>query len=125
MALIFGAVGLMFIIFPVVVLNYFNQLSESLSLPKYPESEAVFYPILAAAYMYLVTVLAYLMYRNPMEKLYPFLIAHGKLASSILSLLLFVFEGQYLIYITNGIVDRMIGLAALVYYRKLKREKRA
>jgi hypothetical protein len=125
MALIFAVVGLMFIIFPEVVIHFFNQLSGSLGLAQHPESDSVFYPVLAAAYMYLVTVLAFLIYRNPRELLYPFLIAHGKLFSSIMSLSLFIIDEQYLIYLINSIVDGMIGFAAFVYYRKLKREKGA
>ncbi len=48
-------------------------------------AERSFFGVLAAAYMYVVTVLAWLMYRFPREKAYPMLLANAKFASSALS----------------------------------------
>ena len=79
-----------------------------------------FYLILAVGYMYLVTLLAYRMYKQPENSSFPLLLAHGKLFSSILSFGLFIFQQPYLIYLTNSIVDGLIGIVALYFYQKVK-----
>jgi hypothetical protein len=121
-AVVFAVIGLVFLLIPGDVLVFFNHLSGTFGLPQAPVQGAGFYLVLAAAYMYLVTVLACLIYRHPEVKWFPLLLANGKLASSALSLFLFVSHQPYLIYITNCIVDGLIGFAALLYYLKLKRE---
>ena len=121
-AVIFAAVGLTFLFFPDSVLIFFNRFSGYFGLPQAPLPGAGFYLILASAYMYLVTLLAYLMYRYPEQDIYPLLLAHGKLASSILSLALFLMHQLYLIYFANFVLDGFIGIAALVLMKKRKTE---
>ena len=87
-----------------------------------PVNDLGFYPLLAVAYMYIVTVLAFLMYRHPENKAFPLLLTHGKLASSILSLALFLVHERYLIYITNFVVDGFIGVIVLLFYLKMNRD---
>jgi hypothetical protein len=77
-----------------------------------------FYLILAVGYMYLVTVLAFLMFRHPENRYFPLLMVHAKLASSLLSLALFLLQAHYLVYLANFIVDGMIGIAVLALYLK-------
>ncbi len=119
-AVIFAAVGLVFLLFPDAVLIFFNSISDYFSLPLAPLQDAGFYRALAAAYMYLVALLAWLMYRHPEQHVYPFLLAHGKLASSIISVFLFFTHQPYLVYLANFVVDGCIGLAVL-YLMKMKK----
>ncbi|MHB1484928.1 MAG: hypothetical protein ACYCYI_09715 [Saccharofermentanales bacterium] len=117
---IFIAVGLLFVLIPENVLIFFNDISDALGLVKSVITDGGFYLALASAYMYIVAILAWLMFRHPEDKKYPFLLANAKLASSVLSLFFFIFRSAELIYITNCIVDGLIGIAALVYFLKLK-----
>ena len=120
-AVIFAVVGLIFLIFPDWALIFFNNFSGYLGLPKAPLQGSGFYLILTSAYMYLVTLLAILMYRYPQQRVYPFLLAHGKLASSIISLYMFIIHQHYLIYLANFLVDGLIGIAALYLMKKMKK----
>lgn len=112
-AVIFAAVGLIFLFYPNAVLIFFNSISRYWGWPPSPVQGASFYLTLAAAYMYLVTILAFQMYRHPEEKIYPFLLAQGKLASSVLSIFLFLTDQHYLVYFANFVIDGCIGLVAL------------
>jgi hypothetical protein len=86
-----------------------------------PVTGFYFYVVLAVAYMYLVALLAFLMYRYPQNMFFPLLLANGKMASSLLSLCLFSFHQPYLILLVNGVVDGLIGVVAFVFYRNLKK----
>ncbi len=119
-AVIFALVGLVFLFIPDRVLVFFSSMSGALGLPSSPVIGANFYLILAVAYMYLVTLLAYLMYRHPDVKMLPLLLAHAKLASAALSLYLFLTHGPYLIYLANCMIDGLIGTAALFFYVQTK-----
>lgn len=121
LVIIFAVVGLMFLFLPDTVLAFFNNISVYFGLPKAPLQGNGFYLILASAYMYLVTLLAYLMYRHPEQKIYPFLLTHGKMASSIISIYLFLTHKPYLIYLANFVIDGFIGISVLFL---MKREKR-
>ncbi|PKM86501.1 MAG: hypothetical protein CVU87_11960 [Firmicutes bacterium HGW-Firmicutes-12] len=118
---IFAAVGLIFLFLPASVLIFFNNISGYFGLPQAPVQGMGFYLVLASAYMYLVTLLAYMMYRYPKEKIYPFILAQGKLASSVISIYLFLKHQAYLIYFANFIVDGFIGIAVL-YLMRIKKE---
>lgn len=123
-AIIFAVVGLIFLLIPQKVLLFFNTLSDIWGFSHASVGGFDFYIILAVAYMYLVTVLAYLMYRNPEESLFPFLLAHGKFMSSLLSLSAFIFQQRYLIYISNFFIDGVIGIVAFYMYLQVKRLNR-
>ena len=122
-AAIFAVVGLIFLFFPDWALIFFNSISGYLRLPQAPLQGTGFYLILASAYMYLVTLLAYLMYRHPEQKIYPFLLVQGKLASSVISIYLFFMHQHYLIYLANFIIDGFIGFVALYFFLKMKKAK--
>lgn len=124
LAIGFVAAGVMFAAMPDEVIAFFNDLSAPLSLPRCPETGFNFYLVLAVAYMYLVTVLAVMMYRFPGNKYFPLLLVNAKLASSLLSLFLFVFHSRYLVYLINFIVDGLIGLLVLVFYLKIVRNRK-
>ncbi len=119
-AAIFAAVGLIFLFFPDAALIFFNSISGYFGLPEAPVQGSSFYLILAAAYMYLVTLLACLMYRYPENRIYPFLMAQSKLASAIISIYIFIVHQPYLIYLANFVIDGFIGIAAL-YIMKMKK----
>ncbi len=123
LVIIFAIVGLTFLLFPDSVLDFFNVLSNKLGFTEAPLRGMSFYLILAVAYMYVVTLLAYKMFRNPDEKIYPFLLIHAKLVSSILSLYLFITEQQYLIFLVNFVVDGFIGISVIYMIRMRKGER--
>jgi hypothetical protein len=120
MGFTFSVVGLIFLFYSDEVLLFFNTISYSIGKMS-PVNGVGFYLVLAVGYMYLVALLAFLMYFHPENIYFPFLLMNGKFSSSILSFYFFVFHGQYLIFITNGIVDGLIGLMVFIFYRKMKK----
>ena len=120
--LIFAVTGLLFLAIPDQVLNLFNNLSGNFRMPEAPLTGFNFYLILAVGYMYLVTLLAFLMFRHPENKYFPQLLAHAKITSSLLSLGLFIFHAHYLIYLSNFIIDGIIGAGVIVLYVKIRRK---
>ena len=118
----FVAVGMAFLFIPGQVLIFFNNLSGYFGLPLIPVQEAGFYHILAVGYMYLVSVIAYLMFRYSEVPGFPLLLAHGKFASSFLSLCFAVVFKPYLIFLVNCVVDGLIGLVAFYFYRRMKKK---
>lgn len=121
LAVIFAIVGLLFLIASDGVLSFFNFISGKIGMRKAPLNYSGFYLILAVGYMYLVTIIAWLMFKHPMNKYFPMLLANAKLASSFLSLFMFIAGHPYLICLVNFIVDGCIGLIALVFYFRLKK----
>lgn len=117
---IFALVGMLFLFSPDAALMFFNGMSGYFGLPQAPVQGAGFFLTLASAYMYFVTLLAFLMYRHPEQKIYPFLLANAKLASSVVSIYLFLAHQPYLIYFANFITDGFIGLA-VIGLMKMKR----
>jgi hypothetical protein len=120
LCVIFIIVGLIFLFLPEEVLILFNFLSRLFGMTQSPIIAGNFYLILAVAYMYLVAVLAYLMFRQPENQFFPMLLAHGKWASALLSLYLFLSYSPYLIYLTNFFIDGFLGAVALFFYFKVK-----
>jgi hypothetical protein len=123
LALIFALVGAAFLILPQATLAFFNAVSRRLGMAEGP-ADRWFFSVLTVAYMYVVTVLAWLMYRSPREKIFPFLLAQAKLASAALSFLMFAVQGPWLIYLANGVVDAAIGLLVLAMYFRVRSEGR-
>lgn len=121
MAICFGMVGLAFFAAPEPILKWFNHLSAPLGLAPAPVQAGSFFPVLALAYMVLVTLLAVMMFRRPGNPLFPMLLAQGKLASSFLSLVFFFGRAPYLICLANAVVDGGIGALALGLSRLQKR----
>lgn len=120
LAAVFVIVGCLFLFLPDGVIIFFNRLSRPLGMREAPRVGFQFYLGLAAGYMYLVSVLAWLMFKRPGERAYPFLLAHGKTATSLLSLGLFVFHEPYLLYLANFLVDGLIGTGVLLLFWKTK-----
>lgn len=121
MAACFAGVGLAFFAAPEPILAWFNRLSAPLGLAPAPLQASSFFPVLALAYMYLVALLAGLMFKRPGNPLLPLLLAQAKLASSVLSLAFFFGRAPYLICLANAVVDGGIGALALWLLRLQKR----
>jgi hypothetical protein len=120
--IIFAIVGALFLFIPDAVLEFFNTLSEYFTMPMMTIDGFGFYQLLAVGYMYGVTLIAFLMYRHPENLRYPFLLIHCKFASSLLSLIYFVFLGSYLMFLVNFAIDGSIGIIVLFYYLKKKKQ---
>jgi hypothetical protein len=118
---LFAVTGLLFLFIPDKVCIFFNSLSPVFGLPESPVTGFNFYLILASGYMYLVTLLAFLMYRHPENKYFPQLLAHAKIASSVLSLAFFLMNGHYLVYLANFLIDGFIGALVLILYVRMGR----
>ena len=119
----FALVGLLFLLFPGGVIQFFNGISSAAGMPESPPGGTGFYRLLAVGYMYLVALLAYLMHRHPSERSFPLLLINGKCATALLSLILFFAHGAYLIYLANAIVDGGIALILIPFYRDLRRRQ--
>lgn len=122
LTVIFAVVGLIFLLFPDGALIFFNRISGYFGLPQAPLQGVGFYVILASAYMYLVTFLAFQMYRYPEQNIYPVLLAQCKLASAIISIYLFFMHQPYLIYFANFVIDGSIGITA-IFLMKMKKQE--
>lgn len=120
LSIIFGIVGIMFLVIPAQVVSFFNAMSISYGLPASPTQGASFFLILAVAYMYLVSMLAFMMYRNPENSSLPVLLINAKSASSVVSVLLIIVHGACLIYIVNAITDGSIALGVFLLSRKIR-----
>jgi hypothetical protein len=124
LAVVFAIVGITFLLIPDRVIVLFNELSSSVGMATVPVVGYNFYHILAVGYMYLVTILAALMYRYPKNTVYPLLLCHGKIATATLSFLMFFLHKPSMLYLGNGIVDGGIGIVVLLIYFRKKRADR-
>lgn len=122
MAIVFTLVGILFLFISDGIVIFFNKISAFIGMEQVGPGQEHFYVVLSVAYMYVVALLAFQMYRNPKDAVFPFLLFNAKIASSLISILLFVVDKRLLLYITNGIVDGSIGLLAIVMYRSVKGE---
>lgn len=123
MGITFAIVGLIFLFLTDGVLEFFNSFAKYGGMKQSPVQGVNFYLILAAGYMYLVSLLAFMMYKHPDNKHFPLLLANAKLASSLLSLCFFILHQPYPIYVVNCIVDGSIGLLVIYFYLKLKKRQ--
>ena len=121
LALAFAATGMLFLFAPHNVLALFNSLSSWWGMSQTPETGFSLYLILAVGYMYLVTVLAFLMFRHPENRSFALLLINAKVASSVLSLAFFLLQAHYLIYLANFVVDGLIGIVVLALYVSARR----
>jgi hypothetical protein len=118
LSLVFAVVGMIFLCMPDSVFLFFNNISRPLGFPESALQNIGLYQVLSVGYMYLVTLLSYLMYKHPENRYFPLLLIHGKSASSLISFALYFFHLRSLLFLTNGIVDGMIALGILVLYNK-------
>jgi hypothetical protein len=123
LAVVFAAVGFVFLLAPETVLVFFNSFSSSFGLPPAPIDGGGLYSALAVGYMYVVTLLAALMFHRPANPGWIVLLVNAKAASAVASLLLFFLREPYLVLLTNGVVDGGIA-AGLLFLRFAARETR-
>lgn len=116
MAVCFAIAGVVFVAMPDGVIRFFNSLSPAFSLPPSPLTGHSFYLVLAAAYMYVVAALAFMMYLRPRERYFPLLLINAKLASSFMSVIFFISHARYLVYVANFVVDAAIGMLVFLIY---------
>ncbi len=121
LSITFGLVGLLFLFVPDGVVALFNALSPAFGLPAAPVDGAGFYRILAVAYMYLVALLAFMMFRHPENRSYPVLLVNAKAASALLSLAFFLVVHPYLAFISNGVVDGVLAVAVALLNARRRR----
>jgi len=118
---LFALTGMLFLLIPDRVLELFNTLSLSWGMAITPLTGERFFLVLAAGYMYLVTLLAFFMFRRPENRYFPLLLIHAKLASSVLSLAFFILHSYYLIYLVNFMVDGVIAIIVLTLFLKMRK----
>jgi hypothetical protein len=119
--LLFAVTGLAFLAIPDKVLTLFNNLSSFLNMAQSPLTGVNFFLILAVGYMYMVTILALLAFIHPENKYFYLLLAHAKFASSLISLVFFLWHDHYLIYLANFLIDGVIGTIVLTLYLRMRR----
>jgi len=120
MAVVFAAVGVLFLLTPGGVVEFFNRLSGPTGFRPSPSGEPDFYLTLAVAYMAVVTFLAWSMFRRPGDASFPMVLALAKFSSSVLSLVFFLWRSPYLMYVTNAVVDGFLAVVALLCFLALK-----
>jgi len=121
LSVIFAAVGLLFLLLPDGVIQFMNSLARQLKATEAPAGGQSVFLVLAGAYMYIVTLLAWLMFRHSYNLTYPLLLTQAKLISSILSFGFYFLKAPYFIYLANGIVDGLIGIIVLLFFIGLKK----
>ncbi len=109
----FALVGALFLLLPNAVLALFDRWSLDLGLAAFA-GDAGFYVVLAVAYMYLVTLLAWSMARNPRDPAPARMLVHAKLASSLLSFAFFLLARPHLLFLVNGVVDGVIAVGVVL-----------
>jgi hypothetical protein len=124
LAVSFVIVGMVFLLTPDGVLSFFNRLSGPLRMAPAPLNGYPFFLALASGYMYLVALLAWLMFRHPWNRTFSSLLVQGKLATSLISLGFFVVHRPFLIYLTNFIVDGLIALGVWLLSRYQEQRSR-
>ncbi len=110
----FVVVGLIFLIIPGNVILLFNDFSRSFGMVEAPVDGSGFYVVLSGGYMYVVSSLAWRMFRIPHEKHDLQVLIQAKSASAVLSILFFAVVQPYLIFLTNGLVDGSIAAGLIV-----------
>ena len=120
-AIVFAIVGALFLLLPGGTLGFFSDMSSSVGLEPTPVESGVLYHVLAVGYMYLVTLLAWFMFRHPNNRLLPVLLLNAKSASSILSFVFFFGMSHTLIFLTNGVMDGSIAVGVYLMMRMQRR----
>ncbi len=116
LAVCFALVGLIFLLIPNHLLAFFNSIALQFGMITVDSNQGGFFLALAVAYMYLVTLLAVLMYKHPENRIFPMLLVNAKIASAAFSFALYFITGPYLIFLANGVVDGLIGVGLAIFY---------
>jgi hypothetical protein len=122
LAATFAGVGLAFLLTPGSVAAFVGHLSRWVPMPA-GEVESGLFRALAAAYMYLVTWIAWRMFGRPDEAVWPGILAQAKLASATFSVVLILLLGATLLLVANAIVDALLGVLAIWLRRQVLRRR--
>ncbi|GIW43949.1 MAG: hypothetical protein KatS3mg077_1231 [Candidatus Binatia bacterium] len=113
----FGLVGLLFFLFPDGTVDALNASGRWLGFPPAPHLAHRFWLSLGVAYMAVVTALAALIARAPIERrLLMVPLALGKATSSLTCLWFFLAYDRYFVYLANFLVDASLALLAWLTY---------
>ena len=117
--LMFVFAGLGFLLFPNGTIYLFNYIGSTVGFASLPYIHNFFYLALALGYMFVVSMISWLVYKDT-ETYYQLFIVliGGKTMSSLFSLLYFFIHIHALIYITNFIVDGALALVGFYYYKR-------
>ncbi len=113
----FALVGAIFLLAPDAVLAFFDGWARRMGGLGPAGPADPFFVALAVAYMVVVTILAWAMFRHPRDTAAPRLLAQAKLASSLASFGLCALRQPYLILLANGVVDGAIAALVLLLAR--------
>ena len=115
LAVTFAIVGILFIAVPSGVLDVISDVGEWFgNSNRAPHTQEDLWLALGFAYMVVITGICVVAQRDPV-RYRPLLLvlAAGKTASSLGSLVFFVIDGQVFIYLLNFLVDGFLALLAL------------
>lgn len=117
-ALSFAVVGSLFVAAPNATIAFLNRVgSEIGDFAPAPASDLRLWLVLAASYMLLVTLLAWMAQRDlRRNRSLLLLLAAGKGCSSLLALGFYVFDSEAFAYLLNFLVDGSITLAVLAVW---------
>ncbi len=113
----FGAVGVLFFLFPDGIVGILNAIGDCCGFPPAPPLAHRFWLSLGVAYMAVVTALAALVARAPVERrilMVP--LALGKATSSLTCLWFFLVYDRYFVYLANALVDASLAIFAWATY---------
>ena len=113
----FVLVGAAFLLAPGRLLSVFDAWSRDLGMATSAGEPGELYVVLAVAYMYVVSRLAWSMYRDPEDPRPARLLVHAKAASAALSFAVFFLRQPHLILLVNGIVDGAIAVLVVLLLR--------
>ena len=121
-SVVFASAGLFFLLAPESVLTGLNSLGRSLGMGESPVHGQGFFSAMTSAYMAVVTILSWRMFRFPTLAVHPLLLAQAKAASSLFSLGIFMLHSPYFILLVNGVLDGGLAIAAFAIFRSIRHQ---
>ncbi len=118
--LVFTSVGTLFLLGPEVPLRGLNSMACRFGMGVSPLHGTGFFSVMTSAYMAVVAILAFRIFRQPEVPLNPLLLAQAKMSSSLFSFGAFLIHRPDFILLVNGFVDGGLALLAFVIYRSAR-----
>lgn len=117
---VFVSVGALFLLEPEVPLNGLNSMGDRFGMEVSPLHGTGFYSVMTSAYMAVVAILAFRIFRQPEIPHNSLLLAQAKMSSSLFSFGAYLLHRPDFILLANGFVDGGLALLALFIYRGAK-----
>lgn len=117
---VFVSVGALFLLWPEVPLSGLNSMAGRFGMGVSPVHGTGFYSVMTSAYMAVVAILAFRIFRQPEIPHNSLLLAQAKMFSSLFSFGAFLLHRPDFILLANGFVDGGLALLALFIYRGAK-----